>query len=214
MIPAKTPWILKKLFPNYIWDITKTAEKKLYLTFDDGPIPEVTEYVLQELKKFNAKATFFCIGDNIRKHPDIFQKILQDDHTIGNHTMHHIKAWKSNKNKYLENILECEEEIKKHIHYTVSEKIFRPPYGQISIPKFKVIQKMGYKIVLWDTLAKDWKQEYNTKQCFYNVTRNAENGSIVILHDSIKAYNNLKNCLPQLLTYYSEKGFRFEKLEF
>ena len=113
-IPAKTPKIIKELFPNYIWDV-RNENKTIYLTFDDGPIPDVTEFVLEQLKKYNAKATFFCIGDKIKKHPVIFKKIISDGHVIGNHTMNHIQAWGTNKELYLQNVMECENCIREYI---------------------------------------------------------------------------------------------------
>ncbi|MBQ4818716.1 polysaccharide deacetylase family protein [Aquimarina sp. MMG016] len=213
LIPTKTPGIIKKIYPNYIWDFYTEDEKKIYLTFDDGPIPEVTEFVLEQLQRFNAKATFFCIGDNIQKHPEVFKKILSDEHTIGNHTMHHLKAWDNDIKTYIENVTSCEKEILK-LTKSHNQKLFRPPYGQISISKFSELKKIGYQIVLWDILSKDWDNTLSPKECLKNVITNTKQGSIVVFHDSIKAYKNLKIVLPEVLSYFTEKGYVFDKIEY
>lgn len=212
MIPVKTPAIIKKLYPNYIWDFYQKDKKKVYLTFDDGPIPEVTEFVLEQLKKYQAKATFFCIGDNIRKHPKIFNQIISEGHAIGNHTMNHLKAWESETKSYLQNIEACENEILNNTTFQQSEKLFRPPYGQISISKFKEVQKLGYQIVLWDILSKDWQQAITSSECTNNVIQNGKEGSIIVFHDSIKAFKNLKTALPEVLDYFTEKEYVFDKI--
>lgn len=214
MIPVKTPGIIKKMYPKYIWDFHKNEEKKIYLTFDDGPIPEVTEFVLEQLQQYHAKATFFCIGDNVKKHPVIFNQIIREEHAIGNHTMNHLKAWKTQNQQYIQNLLDCEYEILKHTSYPQSQKLFRPPYGQISIHKFREITKLGYNIILWDVLSKDWQQQITHKKCIKNVVHNGKPGSIIVFHDSIKAYKNLKVTLPETLRYFTEKGFTFDKITF
>ncbi|OED39307.1 polysaccharide deacetylase [Flavobacteriaceae bacterium (ex Bugula neritina AB1)] len=211
IIPTKTPSLLKFLFPKYTWDFYNTTIKKtIYLTFDDGPIPEVTEFVLDQLNQYNAKATFFCIGENIKKHPTIFKKIIKEDHTIGNHTMNHLKAWKNNTTTYIENISACEEQIYKHT--TIKNKLFRPPYGQISTSKLKLAQELGYEILLWDIVAKDWEKSLSPQQCAKNVISNSQSGSILVFHDSIKAYKNLKYALPKVLEYFTNKGYVFDKI--
>jgi peptidoglycan/xylan/chitin deacetylase (PgdA/CDA1 family) len=212
MIPSKTPKIIKLLFPNYTWDLHANNEKKLYLTFDDGPIPEVTEFVLAQLNLYNAKATFFCIGDNIRKHPDIFQQILSEGHTVGNHTMNHLKAWKTSMDTYINNTIDCQNLIQKYSLDKNMQQIFRPPYGQISQPKFKALKNLGYKIILWDVLSKDWEQTISPEECLQNVVSNTQQGSIVVFHDSIKASKNLTVLLPEVLDYFSEKGFIFDRI--
>lgn len=214
MIPIKTPNILKYIFSGYNWDFSSKNSKKIYLTFDDGPIPDVTEFVLKELSKYNAKATFFCIGDNIKKHPAIFNKILSYEHAIGNHTMNHLKAWKNDSKTYIDNVLACSNEIEHFVDPKKKEKLFRPPYGQISYPKFKTLQNQGYKIIMWNILSKDWDQKTSPEQCFQNVIQNAQQGSIIVFHDSIKAAINLKYALPKVLEYYTEKGYTFEKINF
>ncbi|MEW7288907.1 polysaccharide deacetylase family protein [Aquimarina sp. 2304DJ70-9] len=213
LIPNKTPKVLKQFFSTYVWDFYDKKEKKLYLTFDDGPIPGVTEFVLEQLQKFDAKATFFCIGENIKKHPHIFNKILSDNHTIGNHTMNHLKAWKSDPETYLKNVTACQKMIQESSEIGYAAKLFRPPYGQISYSKFKTLEKQGYKIILWDILSKDWDKTVHEEQCFQNVIQNTSPGSIIVFHDSIKAEKNLKSALPKVLDYFSKRGFVFEKIE-
>ncbi len=213
LIPHKTPKILKQFFTTYLWHLHPENEKKIYLTFDDGPIPEVTEFVLEQLNKYNAKATFFCIGDNIKKHPQIFKKIISDNHAVGNHTMNHLKAWKSDIETYLKNIKDCENIILEHHKVKNNKKLFRPPYGQISYSKFKVLEKQGYQIVLWDVLSKDWDHNISREVCLQNVIHHTEPGSILVFHDSIKASKNLTYVLPRVLNYFTEKGFVFDKIE-
>ncbi len=212
MIPSKTPKVLKQFFSSYTWDLYVKNEKKLYLTFDDGPIPDITEFVLDQLRLYNAKATFFCIGENIKKHPEIFNKIVSEGHSVGNHTMNHLKAWKSNSGAYLKNITDCESTILTHIEILPEQRIFRPPYGQISYSKFKILEKLGYKIILWDVLSKDWEQNITPEVCLQNVIENTEQGSIIVFHDSIKASKNLTYALPKVLDYFTKKGFIFDKI--
>ncbi|WP_369858773.1 polysaccharide deacetylase family protein [Aquimarina sp. I32.4] len=213
MIPTKTPKILKKLFPDYVWDIPCDHKKKLYLTFDDGPIPDVTEFVLNQLKRYNAKATFFCIGDNIRKHPSIFQQIVSEGHTIGNHTMNHLKAWRNNLENYIHNTVDCQKTISKYTPENYTQLLFRPPHGQISQAKLRELKKLGYSIILWDVLSKDWKQNISPEICAQNVIKNAKEGSIIVFHDSIKASKNLKEALPKVLDYFTELGYTFESIK-
>ena len=215
-IPAKTPKLLKLLFPRYIWSLPASkSEKVIYLTFDDGPVPDVTEFVLNQLKLYDVQATFFCIGDNIKKHPDIFKKIIQNNHSIGNHTYNHLKAWKVDFKTYLDNTKKCQEEIQRHAPKLRQCKLFRPPYGHLSYSKFTALKKMGYKIILWDVLAKDWIQDHPDENYYYkNVVNNATNGSIIVFHDSLKAEKNLKKTLPKILEYFSKRGYEFRRITF
>lgn len=206
---VKVPKIIKKIFFNQIWCIPN-KENKVYLTFDDGPTPIVTEWVLEVLAKENIKATFFCIGDNIRKNPAIFQKILYSGHTIGNHTYNHLKGWKTSTKKYLENIDKCQSEILNQ-HPNYSSKIFRPPYGKIKLHQSILLRKKGYKIIMWDVLSKDYNTEISDKKCFEN-TKKTVSGSIIVFHDSLKAENKLKNTLPQTIAFLKEKGFTFDTI--
>lgn len=202
----KTPAILPLIYPSLTWKI-KTSEKVIYLTFDDGPIPEVTEFVLEQLALYKAKATFFCIGDNVRKHPDIFQKIIADDHSVGNHTFNHLNGWKTDNKTYIKNVALCQDEIEKH---GVKTNLFRPPYGRI---KFSQILKLvDYKIIMWDVLTKDYNQGVDKEIVLNKTLKHSEAGSIVLMHDSLKAYENMRFSLPKFLEVFSDKGYRFEKL--
>ncbi len=214
LIPYKTPKVLKQFFSSYVWDLYQKNEKKLYLTFDDGPIPGVTEFVLEQLKQHKAKATFFCIGSNIKKHPDIFKKIIAENHAIGNHTTRHLKAWKIDSKTYINDINDCQAIIQEFYDTKSTKKLFRPPYGQISYSKFKILEEQGYKIILWDVLSKDWEKNTTSKICLENIIQNTKKGSIIVFHDSIKASEKLKFVLPKVLEHFAKKGFIFDKIEF
>jgi peptidoglycan/xylan/chitin deacetylase (PgdA/CDA1 family) len=197
------------LFPRYIWRI-KTTEKKIYLTFDDGPIPEVTEWVLGQLALFNAKGTFFCVGENILKHPEILKKTINDGHLVANHTQNHLKGWKTENELYLNNFHLCEksiESIKKE-----KSNLFRPPYGQLKKKQADEILRT-HKILMWSVLTKDYDGSFNEVQCLENAIRKTRNGSIVLFHDSLKAQKNLRYVLPKYLEHFSKKGYKFEVIE-
>jgi peptidoglycan/xylan/chitin deacetylase (PgdA/CDA1 family) len=206
IIPVKTPDFVKALFPNFTWNIN-TKNKELYLTFDDGPTPEITNWVLSTLKDFNAKATFFCIGNNIEKHPDIYNNILSQGHSIGNHTYNHLKGWKHKTRHYTEDVKRTQLLINSNV------KLFRPPYGKLKPRQSLQIQELGYKIILWDVLSFDWDKAVSKEKCLKNVTSAANEGSIIVFHDSIKASQNLKYTLPKVLEYYSKKGYCFKSLK-
>lgn len=231
LTPTKTPLVIKKMFPNYIWDISSTNDKTIYLTFDDGPTPEITKWTLKTLKTFNAKATFFCIGNNVEKHPEIFQNILKDGHAIGNHTYNHIKGWQTKNNDYITNIELCESafeaqnlnsefQIPNSINQTTKNheplisNLFRPPYGQITPKQGKKLMKSGYKIIMWDILSFDWDKDVSPEKCLKHATSKTKNGSIVVFHDSIKASKNLKYALPKTLEYFSNKNYKFKAIKF
>jgi len=201
----KTNLLIKKIFRNYVWDIPNT-ENKIYLTFDDGPTPEITEWVLRELLKYNAKATFFCIGNNIEKYPDIFPKVIANGHSIGNHTFNHLNGWKTSTEEYLENTKLCEEQI-------LQSKLFRPPYGKIKVSQSKKLRQQGYKIIMWDVLSADYDTSISKEKCLENVLQNVKSGSIIVFHDSVKAFPNLEYTLPKALKILSERGFVFEKID-
>ena len=205
LIPAKTPGFVKSLFPNFIWNID-TNKQELYLTFDDGPTPEITPWVLEQLKTYNAKATFFCIGSNVAKHPEILKAILADGHSIGNHTYNHLKGWKRKTKDYLEDVELAQKAIDKIS--SSDRKLFRPPYGKFKTKQAKQLQKLGYNIVMWDVLSFDWDAKISEEQCFNNIFNSAKEGSIIVLHDSIKAERNLKAVLPKVLKYYSEMALQ------
>ncbi|MEH6657760.1 polysaccharide deacetylase family protein [Leeuwenhoekiella marinoflava] len=210
-LPVKTPKLLKRLYSGYVWDKIQDnkSQKKLYLTFDDGPIPKVTPWVLETLALYDAKATFFCIGENIKKNPHIFQQLTDSEHSIGNHTYNHLKGWGCNKTAYINNMLKTETKI---TTYAKPQKLFRPPYGKIKRSQAKAIQKMGYEIIMYDTIACDWEKELSGDTCAANVINNAESGSIVVFHDSLKAEKNMRHALPKVLDHFSKLGYTFEKL--
>lgn len=200
--------IFEILFPNYIWRI-KTSEKKIYLTFDDGPIPDVTEWVLNELKKYNAKATFFCVGDNIERNPAIFQEIVKNGNAIGNHTQNHLKGWKTDQKTYLDNFESCQRAIENEMES--KNALFRPPYGLIKNSQAKEILKT-HKIIMWSVLTKDYDENISPEECLKRAIKNTKNGSIVLFHDSLKAEKNMKFTLPKYLKHFSDLGYKFEIL--
>ncbi len=207
---VKTHWFIKKLFSNYVWDIPN-HENKVYLTFDDGPTPEITEWTLAQLRAYNAKATFFCIGDNIRKYPKIFYKIIQDGNSIGNHTFNHLNGWKTATDDYINNTKLCKIECQKN--NIKNNTLFRPPYGKIKTSQSKKLRKLGYKIVMWDVLSEDYDNAVTPEQCLENVLKNVTSGSIIVFHDSVKAFRNLEYALPRTLQFLKEKGFVCEKID-
>ena len=156
LTPPKMPLVVKRLFPNYIWDIP-SSEKVIYLTFDDGPTLEITDWALNTLNNYKAKATFFCVGNNVKKHPEIFQNIISNNHAIGNHTHQHVKGWKTTTGNYLKDISEASNYI--------SSNLFRPPYGQITPKQGKEILKLGYEIVMWNVLSLDWDENVSKETC-------------------------------------------------
>lgn len=201
---VKTHWIIKKLFSKYVWNIPN-LENKIYLTFDDGPIPEITEWVLEELKKYNAKATFFCIGDNVKKYPEVFKSVVESGHSIGNHTFNHLNGWKTSTKEYIENTKQC---FSTFINpETQNIKLFRPPYGKIKPSQSKTLRNLGYKIIMWNVLSKDYSNKISPEKCYENVINNVESGSIIVFHDSLKAYPNLKYALPKVLELLTKKGY-------
>ena len=205
----KTPSVIKRLFSKYTWCFASN-KKELFLTFDDGPTPDVTEFVLSELRKYNAKATFFCIGKNIKNHPDIFKQIISDGHTVGNHTQNHLNGWKTRNTTYINNVLECEKYLS---NIKSTSKIFRPPYGKIKKHQAKELFKKGYKIILWDVLSADFDTSISKEKCLSNVINNTKKGSIVVFHDSVKASERMQYTLSKTLEYFSERGYVFKAIK-
>jgi peptidoglycan-N-acetylglucosamine deacetylase len=203
MYLVRTPRLIQSLIPNYTWSIP-TDEKVMYLTFDDGPIPEVTPWVLETLKKFNAKATFFCVGDNVNKNPSIFQQVLSEGHAIGNHTFSHINGWNSDNIPYFHDVRHCAKLVK--------SSLFRPPYGRLT-PKQTQFLTRHYDIVMWDVLSGDFDQNISKEDCLKNVVSAAKRGSIIVFHDSLKAAERMMYALPRVLEYFAAKGYRFESLK-
>ncbi len=214
LTPVKTPIVAKRMFPNYVWDIPST-NKTIYLTFDDGPTPEITNWTLEVLKEYNAKATFFCIGRNVKNHPGIFQNILNDGHAVGNHTNNHVKGWRTSTKNYLSNIDDAQKIIDSEIknHQSKIVNLFRPPYGQIRPKQGKALLQLNYNIVMWNVLSFDWDHTISNETCLENVIDNTSDGSIVVFHDSIKASNNMKYTLPKTLEHFSKKGYSFKSIE-
>ncbi len=198
-----TPKFLQQLLPGLIWRMG-TEDKKVYLTFDDGPIPEVTPWVLNQLDKFNAKATFFCVGQNVEKHHGIFEHVKADGHTIGSHTYNHISGWASDNLDYMLNVRKASK--------ICESNIFRPPYGKIRPSQTRFL-KHHYQIVMWDVLSGDFDPNISAEQCLQNVLKNTVAGSIIVFHDSIKSFEKLKYVLPKVLNYYSEQGYQFANLD-
>ncbi len=203
MYVVKTPKILKRTYPKCIWDIP-TVDKTMYLTFDDGPTPKVTDWVLDELAKYKAKATFFCIGKNAIENPELFARITDEKHTIGNHTFSHSNGWKTKEYTYLKDVIKCQQVVK--------TKLFRPPYGKLTRVQTNSIHKK-FKIVMWDVLSADFDTKITPEKCLQNVLKNTTKGSIVVFHDSKKAEKNLKFVLPKMLKHFSELGFEFKAIQ-
>jgi len=205
MYLIKSPLLLKWYYPSLLWNKSRT-EKVIYLTFDDGPIPNVTDFVLKTLKVFNAKATFFCIGDNIVKHPEVFERVKNDGHAIGNHTFNHLKGWKTDNETYLQNTLKCQK--------LTQTNLFRPPYGRIKKSQISNLKSQisELKIIMWDVLSGDFDTQLSPEKCYQNVIKHTENGSIIVFHDSLKAFDRLSYALPKVLAYFTEKGFIFSTL--
>jgi peptidoglycan/xylan/chitin deacetylase (PgdA/CDA1 family) len=205
MYLIKSPIFLKWFYPSLTWNKSRD-HKVIYLTFDDGPIPDVTDFALKTLKDHNAKATFFCIGDNIRKHPDIFNKVKNEGHSIGNHTYNHLKGWITPDEQYLSNFQLCQQLTNTHL--------FRPPYGRIKKSQISKIKSHNpeTEIIMWDILSGDFDTALSPEACCNNVIKNAGNGSIIVFHDSLKAHERLKYALPKVLDYFTNQGYKFQSL--
>ncbi len=203
--PVKTPRWISWLFPNLLWRLEATDPPSLYLSFDDGPIPEVTPWVLDQLAQYQAKATFFCLGRNVEQHPDIFAQIKAAGHQVANHSHTHLNGWESNLSPYLLDVQTCAS--------WVDSPLFRPPYGRIKYRQMQQLQKAGYKIVMWDVIAGDFDQQISREKCWQNILKYTQNGSILVLHDSQKAWPHLQYVLPQLLAHYKAQGFNFKTIQ-
>lgn len=202
MYLVKTPKLIQALMPGYLWHVP-TVEQVLYLTFDDGPIPEVTPWVLDTLRGHGARATFFCVGQNVERYPDVFRRVLAEGHSVGNHTFNHLNGWHTENRTYFHNIRHCAR--------LVESNLFRPPYGRL-LPSQRAFLERHYRIVMWDVLSGDFDPELSAEQCFDNIRSHTQSGSIIVLHDSLKTESKLHGVLPRLLDHFSELGFRFEAL--
>lgn len=205
---VKTPWWIKRIYGSYTWSLNR-SEKVLYLTFDDGPHPEITPFVLQQLKQFNALATFFCVGKNVADYPEIYQQVINEGHAVGNHTFNHLDGWKTNTEIYLKDV----EQASHHI----DSSLFRPPYGKITSLQAKnlkpVMRGRQPQVVMWDVVSADFDTSCTPRQCLGNVVLASKPGSIIVFHDSEKAFSNLRYTLPKVLSYFDKKGFEFRSVK-
>ena len=201
----KIPALIRRFYPKRIWSISNET-KALFLTFDDGPHPTVTTFVLDELKKINAKATFFCIGKNVLQYPDIYKRIILEGHAVGNHTMNHLNGWKTKDDVYLNDIFEAKK--------IIDSKLFRPPYGRLTSFQERQLYKPLYKlqVIMWSVLSGDFDEKISAEQCSQNAILNTKGGDIVVFHDSEKAGDKLMYALPILLKMFNEKGYAFKAI--
>ncbi len=203
---VRTPGWIKKLFPKFIWEM-KAEGQCLYLSFDDGPHPEHTSFVLDELKKYNAKATFFCVGNNVKLFPEIYRRIIDEGHAVGNHTFNHVSGKKTADIDYIRSVTDAAAYI--------DSDIFRPPYGQIKKFQAKLLMEMKrpFRIIMWTVLSGDFDPGINAKRCLENVLLKAKSGSVVVFHDSEKASEKMRAVLPEVLKSFADRGFSFKRIE-
>lgn len=200
MLIEQPPLLYRLLFPEAIWRIKKRKSRVVYLTFDDGPIPEVTPWVLDLLDEHGIKATFFLVGDNVRRHPGLLEEIKHRGHSYGNHTMHHLQGFKVHSRRYLRDLTEANE--------LIDSPLFRPPHGLIRWSQAKVI-KEHYNLVMYDLVTRDYSRKLGPQQVLRNVKRYARNGSIVVFHDSLKAERNIRAVLPEAIQWLKDQGYTF-----
>jgi peptidoglycan/xylan/chitin deacetylase (PgdA/CDA1 family) len=195
------------LYPTCLWNYKPDGtQKKIYLSFDDGPHVTATPFVLDELKKYNARATFFCIGKNVLAEPLLYKRILLEGHRVGNHTQNHLNGWKTDNKTYLENI--------ENARRLIDSNLFRPPYGKATAFQIRnLIEKLQYRVVMWDVLAGDFDPKVNGTQAAQRVVQKSKSGSIIVFHDSAKAFEVLQVALPTVLSYFSGQGFSFETIK-
>ncbi len=204
MFVERPPLLYRILFPEGVWRIKRKRRKVVYLTFDDGPIPEVTPWVLDLLDHYGIKATFFLVGDNVRRHPELLEEIKKRGHSWGNHTMNHLQGFKVTSHNYLRNINEA--------HDLIDSPLYRPPHGIMRWGQAKVI-KDHFNIVMYDLVSRDYSKKLNGEQVLYNVKRFARNGSIIVFHDSLKAERNLRYALPRAIEWLKEQGYEFAAID-
>jgi peptidoglycan-N-acetylglucosamine deacetylase len=200
----KSNRLLRTVYPEFLWRV-ETDTPVVYLTFDDGPIPDVTGFVLETLDQYSAQATFFCIGDNVRKHRDVFYRVIEAGHGVGNHTFNHLNGWKSDDAAYLDNIAQCSRQLE------IETSLFRPPYGRITHRQAAQVLKT-HTVVMWDVLTGDFDPTLPPETVLRKTLHYTEPGSIVVFHDSIKAFPALRHALPRTLCYLAERGYEFRAL--
>ena len=208
MIIEQPARFLRWIYPHAIWRMDP-SEKAVYLTFDDGPIPEATPFVLDVLARFNIRATFFVVGDNVRKHPDIFRQVVEAGHRIGNHTYNHIGGFRWLSWKYLENTQKAEDIIGKYDSRPVHSFLFRPPHGWLRTLQYRAIRRQGYQIIMWDLVTRDYSRRLTADEVLENVKRYARNGSIITFHDSLRSIDKLQKILPSALQWLIDQGYQF-----
>jgi peptidoglycan/xylan/chitin deacetylase (PgdA/CDA1 family) len=202
MLIEQPPHLYRLLFPEARWRISVPGKKTVYLTFDDGPIPEVTPWVLDVLDRYGIRATFFCVGDNVRKHPGLYRQLLERGHRTGNHTFNHVQGWKCSSSFLLKNTAKARE--------LIDSSLFRPPHGHMHAPQNSALRKAGYNIVMWDVVTKDYSHYTLPERVLENVKKYTRNGSIIVFHDSLKAEKNIKYALPRAIEWLKEQEYAFE----
>ncbi len=203
MINLSPPKFFTNLFPNLIWSIPN-KENKVYLTFDDGPTEVITHWVLDQLKKYDAKATFFCLGKKVEMHPEIFERIMAEGHAVGNHTYSHLKGWEVHTGQYVQDVDFAAD--------FIPSKLFRPPYGRIKPSQYRVLRDR-YKVIMWDLLSMDYSRNVSRRRCANIVVNNLHSGAIIVFHDSKKAEKNLRYALPRALEAIKAQGYSFGVIE-
>ncbi len=203
MYLVKTPRLVQHLFPNFVWNFPDTGSPEIYFTFDDGPHPDVTPWVLESLNSYNAEATFFSLGQNIAANPELFSAIRNAGHTAGNHSYSHPNGWETDYIEYFH-------DVRKGARIAGSD-LFRPPFGKLLPGQARFLQR-HYKIIMWDVLSGDFDETITPQQCYRNVVKYAAPGSIVVFHDTPRALKNLKYALPKLLDYFAQKNFTFKSV--
>jgi peptidoglycan/xylan/chitin deacetylase (PgdA/CDA1 family) len=196
MYLVKTPNFVQKIFNGITWRIE--SENEVFITFDDGPIPEITPWILDILKERGVKSTFFCVGDNVKKHSDIYDRIIKEGHSVGNHTYNHLSAWKVRQDEYLENVSKAAT--------VIDSKLFRPPYGKLYPNIYKALTKKAYKIIMWEILSGDFDNNKTNEVVLSQSIKNLKAGSIIVLHDNLKTIEKVKYVLPKLLDEISNRG--------
>lgn len=194
----------KGLFPGAIWDVEESDEKTLYLTFDDGPCPEVTDWVLNLLKDSDSKATFFCVGSNVEKHPELFDRLRADGHEVGSHTMDHLNGWKTDSLEYISDAKEAAS--------LCETKLFRPPYGRLRPAQFRALKNHGFKVVFWSLLTYDFDAALSSEKRLDAIRSRVKDGAILVFHDSVKAFPQLKVDLPILLKEWIDQGYKLKAI--